>query len=359
MAFLKNFAPENIAKARKMLYDQAEANRRKAMQELGSSQSLFAEDLPTDIGRIIMVDSLRWGDGVLTVWQRLKQSALVLLIVTVIALPIAYLSFHNNPNSTILTVITLAICLVVSLVILALTVWKAPAGTDYFLGEQGCAIVNYTGRRSNITSRWVYQYRDYNIFLLSELWQGPQANASQEEPILGTKHVLFETGFFNIFISNRDDLHASAGFDMGTHLRWHEGDIIAEPQFHFWNGVEEQWTRLQLERMGDDLQHMGVVTFYEFRLPPDTPRVAQNASRRYHATPRITFDGEAIRYGNRFFTRYDLTRVFRQVGIDTNYLVLQSGDEQVRVPLAYLGNRLLLIRLLERWLGTAIGYADA
>ncbi len=346
----------DLLKARKRLNETAEANRRKAMQELGTKQSVFADDLPSDIGRIVYVDSLRWDMGAASLWQRLKSMLLVLAIVAIVSVPAALITSAGSKDFGMIFWIVVGTGLVVA-VGASLRQWGPVVGTDYFVGEQGCAIVNVKGSRKNVTSKWMYHYRHYNTLLVSETWQDASQETAGANRVLPSKYVLFETGFFNLRFHHDSEKYASAGFDKGTHLRWHEGDIVPEPQFYFWNKVEEQWTKLQLENMGNNLAQMERHTFYEFSPCPDNPRVAVNASLNYYALPRLSIDGKEVMINDRILRRENVTRISRQVGFGFNNLVFKTvDDDTLRVPIAYIGNRMLLIRLLEKWLGQRIEY---
>lgn len=324
----------------------AEAQRRRAMSELGSSQSLFADDMPKDIGRIMKVDTLRWDPNPPSLRHKLTTTLLVVLIVGVVALPIAYLGTKSAATSWI-------VIGVVALVTFyyVLKSWKDPIGTDYFVGDLGCSIVNFKGHRSVLDSRWTYHYRDYNVFLLTEEWQGigPDGQAYNR--------TLFETGFFNIRFGHDDELYRSEGYDLGTHCRRYDNGVIPEPQFYFWSSVEERWTDWLMDMLGNDLGKMGRQTFYEFRQPDMAGQKQPRASRQYRVTPLISVDALQLQVGDRILTHEDVSQVSREIGIGFYVLVIHtSGGERLRVSISHLGNRLLLLRLLEKWQGMAVEY---
>lgn len=324
----------------------AEEKRRRAMSELGSGQSLFADDMPKDIGRIMKVDTLRWDANPPSLWNKLTTTFFVVLVVGVISLPIAFLA--SETAATFWIVIG-----VVALVTFynLIKSWKNPIGTDYFVGDLGCSIVNFKGRRSVLDSRWTYHYRNYNVFLLTEEWQG-----------IGTggqfyNSTLFETGFFNLWFDRPDELCCSEGYDLGTHCRRYDDGVIPEPQFYFWSGVEERWTDWLMDMLGDDLSKMERQTFYEFRQPNQTGQKQPRASRQYQVTPRISLDAYQLIVGDRILTHEDVSHINREIGVGFYVLVIYTTDgERLRVSISHLGNRLLLLRLLEKWQGTPVRY---
>lgn len=324
----------------------AEEQRRRAMSELGSSRSLLADDLPKDIGRIMMVDSLCWDASTQSVRRTLFTSLLVIVIVGVISLPIAFIATQSVATFSIVIGVVAAVTL-----FYVSRLWRTPIGTDYFVGDLGCSIVNFKGRRSVLDSRWTYHYRDYNVFLITEEWQG-----------IGTggqfyNSTLFETGFFNLRFDHPDELCSSEGYDLGTHCRRYDNGVIPEPQFYFWSGVEERWTDLLMDMLGDDLRKMERQTFYEFRQPNQTEQKQPRASRQYQVTPRISLDAYQLIVGDRILTHEDVSNISREIGIGFYVLVIYTTDgERLRVSISHLGNRLLLLRLLEKWQGTPVRY---
>ncbi|MBQ8463395.1 MAG: hypothetical protein IJ544_04680 [Prevotella sp.] len=338
-----------LEERRRRLNGPAEQKRRQALEELGTARSLFADDMPKDIGRILRVDSLCWNANTQSVKRTLLTSLLVIVIVGAIAVPMAWLGNYGKEHQMLLFWIVIGVVAVVTLFSVA-RLWKTPVGTDYFVGDLGCSIVNFKGRRQVLDSRWTYYYRDYNVFLLSEQWQGvgnPQVYS----------HTLFESGFFNLRFSHPDETHQSAGFDLGTHCRRYEGGVVPEPQFYFWSSVEAQWTDWLLSMLGDDLQKMERQTFYEFRQPDLKPHSQPRATRSYYATPRISLDASRLQVFDRVLSREEVSRIHREIGLGFYVLVINTVDgESLRVSLSHLGNRLLLLRLLEKWQGYPVGY---
>ena len=325
----------------------AEEQRRRAMSELGSGQSLFADDMPKDIGRIMKVDTLRWDANPPSLWNKLTKTLIVVLVVGVIAVPIAYLGAKS-------ALAFWGVISVVSLVVFfsVLGFWKNPIGTDYFVGDLGCSIVNFKGRRRVLDSRWTYHYRDYNVFLLTEEWQGIGTDGQAYN---GT---LFESGFFYLRFGHPNELCRSEGYDLGTHWRRYDNGVVPEPQFYFWSGVEERWTDWLMDMLGDDLRKMERQTFYEFRQPADmTGQKQPRASRQYRVMPSISLDASQLIVGDRILTHEDVSYISREIGVGFYVLVIHTTDgERLRVSISHLGNRLLLLRLLEKWQGTPVRY---
>lgn len=240
-----------------------------------------------------------------------------------------WILFNNSPIfDSIVSIIAL---IVIIKTIRNLSNFK---GTDYFVGDNGFAIVKFEKYRDNIVLKSIHQYSDF-----SELITGETVK-KQNGAYVGTDYFF---GFFGKPDSNnRVKLILDEG---GTHNQQKPKDDPSNPHYTFWKKIEEIWTSKKLEELLTNPEES--VTF-------SLLHSAKN-DVNWYATPYITISSNAILVSDREYNRDTLKNLWFENGnlviehvnhSKKLFGLIEKGDIE-HIPLTNIGNRKLFMLYLS------------
>lgn len=242
---------------------------------------------------------------------------------------VCWFVFNNSPIfDSIITVIAL---IVIIKTIRNLSNFK---GTDYFVGDNGFAIVKFEKNRDNIVSKSIYQYTDFSELITGETIK------KQNGAYVGTDYFF---GFFGKPDSNnRVKLILDEG---GSHNQQKPKDDPSNPHYTFWKKIEEIWTGQKLNELLANPKEN--VTFSLLH--------SAKGDVNWYATPYITISPNAIFVSDREYNRETLKNLWFENGSlviehinHTKKLfgLIEKGNIE-HIPLTNIGNRKLFMLYLS------------
>ena len=241
-----------------------------------------------------------------------------------------WIIFNNSPIfDTIVSIIAL---IVIFKTINNITNFK---GTDYFVGDEGFAVVEFEKNRDNIVAKSIYKYDD-----LSELITG-ETIKKQNGAYVGTDYFF---GFFSkpISIENGSSRVKLILDEGGTHNQEKPKDTQFNEHYTFWKQIEDIWTKRKLSEL---LAQNGLseVTFSLLHSPKN--------EEKWFATPYVTISRDAIIVGGREYNRETLKKLWFENGnlviehvnhSKKLFGLVEKGDIE-RIPLTNIGNKKLFM----------------
>lgn len=264
-----------------------------------------------------------------------KNKKLFIWIGSCLAISVAcWLIFNNSPIfDTIVSIIAL---IVIFKTINNITNFK---GKDYFVGDEGFAVVEFEKNRDNIVFKSIHKYDEF-----SELVTG-ETIKKQNGAYVGTDYFF---GFFSKPISTENgSMRVKLILDEGgTHNQEKPKDIQTNEHYTFWKQIEEIWTKRKLSEL---LAQNGLseVTFSLLHSP--------KSEDKWFATPYVTISNDAIIVGGREYNRETLKNLWFENGnlviehvnhSKKLFGLVEKGDIE-RIPLTNIGNKKLFMLYLQ------------
>lgn len=245
-----------------------------------------------------------------------------------------WLIFNNSPIfDTIVSIIAL---IVIFKTINNITNFK---GKDYFVGDEGFAVVEFEKNRDNIVSKSIHKYDDFSELITGETIK------KQNGAYVGTDYFF---GFFSkpISIENGSSRVKLILDEGGTHNQEKPKDTQFNEHYTFWKQIEDIWTERKLSEL---LAQNGLseVTFSLLHSPKN--------EEKWFATPYVTISREAIIVGGREYNRATLKNLWFENGnlviehvnhSKKLFGLVETGDIE-RIPLTYIGNKKLFMLYLQ------------
>ncbi len=245
-----------------------------------------------------------------------------------------WLIFNNSPIfDTIVSIIAL---IVIFKTINNITNFK---GKDYFVGDEGFAVVEFEKNRDNIVSKSIHKYDDFSELITGETIK------KQNGAYVGTDYFF---GFFSKPIStengsSRVKLILDEG---GTHNQEKPKDTQFNEHYIFWKQIEDIWTKRKLSEL---LAQNGLseVTFSLLHSPKNEDK--------WFATPYVTISSDAIIVGDREYNRETLKNLWFENGnlviehvnhSKKLFGLVEKGDIE-HIPLTNIGNKKLFMLYLQ------------
>lgn len=264
-----------------------------------------------------------------------RNKKLFIWIGSCIAISLAcWFIFNNSP--TFDTIVSIIAFIVIIKTIKSLTSFK---GKDYFVGDNGFAILEFDRSRDNIVSKAIHSYDDFSELITGETIK------KQNGAYIGTDYFF---GFFSKPIStengsSRVKLILDEG---GTHNQQKQKDDQLNEHYVFWKQIEEIWTRRKLKELIAE-NSLSEVTFSILHSPKNEDK--------WYATPYVTISNEAITVSGREYNRETLKNIWFENGnlviehINHNkkfFGLVEKGNIE-RIPLTNIGNKKLFMLYLQ------------
>lgn len=215
-------------------------------------------------------------------------------------------------------------------------------GTDYFVGNNGFAVISFNGKRDNIVSKSIHLFDEF-----SELITGETIN-KRNGAYMDTSYFF---GFFSKPInkenySSRVNLIVS---EEGTHMQQKAKDDPLDEKYTFWKNIEDVWTSIKLAELLET-PNLQSVTFSILH--------SSNDSDAWNATPYVTISPNAIIVGGENGRKYD-KETLKKIWFENGNLVIEhinhskkmfglieKGDIE-HIPLTNIGNQKLFMLYLQ------------
>lgn len=245
-----------------------------------------------------------------------------------------WLIFNNSPIfDTIVSIIAL---IVIFKTINNITKFK---GKDYFVGDEGFAVVEFEKNRDNIVAKSIHKYDDFSELITGETIK------KQNGAYVGTDYFF---GFFSkpISIENGSSRVKLILDEGGTHNQEKPKDTQFNEHYTFWKQIEDIWTKRKLS----ELLAQNGLSEVTFSLLHSTRN-----DEKWFATPYVTISREAIIVGGREYNRETLKNLWFENGnlviehvnhSKKLFGLVEKGDIE-RIPLTNIGNKLLFMLYLQ------------
>lgn len=245
-----------------------------------------------------------------------------------------WLIFNNSPIFD--TIISIIAIVVIIKTINNITFFK---GKDYFVGDEGFAVVEFEENRDNIVSKSIHKYDDFSELITGETIK------KQNGAYVGTDYFF---GFFSKPTSaengsSRVNLILDEG---GTHNQEKTKDDQFNEHYTFWKQIEDVWTKRKLSELLEQ-NALEQVTFSLLHSP-------QNEDK-WFATPYVTISNNAIIVSGREYNRETLKNLWFENGnlviehvnhSKKLFGLIEKGDIE-HIPLTNIGNKKLFILYLQ------------
>lgn len=264
-----------------------------------------------------------------------KNKKLFTWIGSCVAISAAFwLIFNNSPIfDTIVSIIAL---IVIFKTINNITNFK---GKDYFVGDEGFAVVEFEKKRDNIVAKSIHRYDDFSELITGETIK------KQNGTYIGTDYFF---GFFSNPISTENGssrviLILDEG---GTHNQEKPKDDQLNEHYTFWKNIEETWTKRKLSELLAN-NTLNQVTFSLLHCPKNDDK--------WFAIPYLTISNDAIVVNGREYNRDTLKNlwfengnlVIEHINHSKKYFGLVEKGNIEHIPLTNIGNNKLLILYLQ------------
>lgn len=244
--------------------------------------------------------------------------------------------FNNSPIFD--SIVSVLAIIVIIKTINKITNFK---GKDYFVGDEGFAVVEFVKNRDNIVSKSIHKYDDFSELITGETIK--KRNGVYE----GTDYFF---GFFSKPTSTENGSSRVTYIleESGTHDHDQKKpiDIQSNGHYTFWKNIEDIWTKRKLSEL---LAQNGLseVTFSLLH--------SSKNGDKWFATPYVTISSDAIIVGGREYNRETLKNLWFENGnlviehvnhSKKLFGLIENGDIE-RIPLTNIGNKKLFMLYLH------------
>lgn len=245
-----------------------------------------------------------------------------------------WLFFNNSPIfDTIVSIIAL---IVIFKTINNIANFK---GKDYFVGNEGFAVIEFEKKRDNITSKVIYKFDDF-----SELITGETVK-KQNGSYVGTDYFF---GFFSkpVSVENGSSRVRLILDEGGTHNQEKSKDEQLNEHYVFWKVIEDIWTKRKLTELLSK-KSLTKVTFSLLYCPKN--------EEIWFATPYVTISDDTIIVSGREYNRETLKNLWFENGnlviehvnhSKKLFGLLEKGNIE-HIPLTNIGNKKLFMLYLQ------------
>lgn len=212
-------------------------------------------------------------------------------------------------------------------------------GKDYFVGDDGFAVVEFDKNRDNIVSKSIHKYDDFSELITVETINKQNGFYKDTDYFFGffSKPISTENG------SSRVNLILDEG---GTHYQEKPKDDPCNEHYTFWKHIEDIWTKRKLSELLEQ-NALEQVTFSLLHSP--------KYEDKWFATPYVTISNNAIIVGGREYNRETLKNLWFENGnlviehvnhSKKLFGLIENGDIEY-IPLTNIGNKKLFMLYLQ------------
>lgn len=297
-------------------------------EALKSGSSVF-RFIPDNIGEIVYCDSTNPKECPDTKEQTRKKAILSVVIPCAVA-AFCWLVFNESPIfDSIASVVMLII------IIISLKNCFSFKGTDYFVGTDGAAEVEFENNRDNIINKTIVRYEDFDDLVTGETRR--YRNGSYE----GTDYHFIVYGH-----EVEGQRKVISGIE-GTYSQEKPGDYYTDQKYRFWKTIEMKWSRFKLEQLKTALDNGESIGFNLY-------------SEKGFYNNYFLFQGAQVTIGG---TLYDRTTV-KNIGFNNGNLIVEHANHSSKlfgliekgnketIPLHMIGNRELFFTFFQYFTST-------
>lgn len=242
--------------------------------------------------------------------------------------------FNNSPVFD--AIVSIIAFVVILKTINNLTSFK---GKDYFVGDDGFAILEFGNSRDNIVSKAIHKYDEFSELITEETIK------KQNGAYVGTDYFF---GLFSKPISTeiRSSIVKLILYEEGTHNQQKPKEDQVNEHYVFWKHIEDIWTKRKLSELVAE-NSLSEVTFSILHSPKN--------ENKWYATPYVTISNEAITVSGREYNRETLKNIWFENGnlviehvnhSKKFFGLVEKGDIE-RIPLTNIGNKKLFMLFLQ------------
>ena len=293
------------------------------LEQVHSGTPVF-KYIPEEIGEIVYCDSSNPSEGPLTSEQARKKKIKASLIGVIGLAAIWGLLYSHYIWASILSIILLWICYLIFD-----TSFK---GKDYFVGENGYAIVDFKDNRDNIISKKIILFKD-----LSYLFTGEMVH-KQNYSYMNTEY------YFSLYYKAENNVFNIADHVKGTYNDKKPKDPMcpsgSSQEYQLMKVVEKEWTRFFFNEHKNDEE----VSFAIF--PDKEQTIYSNAIIIGH--DYIDIGGTKYNKSNTkkiYFSNGSL--VVEHINHKTKWFGFKHEGNINSIPLSDLGNKEAFLILFE------------
>lgn len=320
-----------------------ESTRKEQHEKIKIGNSVFGL-VPSEIGEITFCDSTEWGEKAPTS-QEANKFRIWTLVVSCIIIAIPWFVF---PNATVFNII---VTVAVSLIALLLIITAGDfSGTDYFIGEEGFAVMKFKESRTNFTQKDIVKFADVSDVVDYDIDYYDSKGKYDRS--------MYSYCFHNVFGKELKGISASYAFT-GLHKK-HPSQKI---DYRFWKRLEDAWYEYYIKKLAYINQEMGGT--FVFMMFESTNK--ENLSR-CNAAPFAMIEGNKLTIFDRVYTSENIGRIYIDKGVSNQTherkgkLVIEGIDYTPkklfkkesgtieRIPLSNVGNSRVFIKAIEKYI---------
>ena len=321
-----------------------ESIRKEQFEKVKTGNSVFGF-VPSEIGEITFCDSTEWGEKAPTSSEANKFRIWTLVIAGGI-IAFFWLVF---PNATVLNIIVTIILSLIGILLIATA--GDFSGTDYFIGNDGFAVMKFKKARNNFVEKHIVKFADVSDLVDYDIEHYDSKGKYFQS--------LYSFSFHSVFGKEElKNIHALYSFT-GLHKK-HPGKKI---DYRFWIRLEDAWYEYYVKKLSYINKEMGgTFVFLMFESAnKDNLKVC-------NAAPFVTIEGSELTIWDRTFTPEVINRIYVDrgpsnqthekkgklviEGIDytPKKLFKQESGTIERIPLSNVGNSRIFIKAIEKYM---------
>lgn len=306
--------------------------RFKQLNQLKKGKSIF-RIIPNNIGEIFYCDSTNKNAEPLSPKQ-VKNRKIIGVIIGLIALGLSVYYIYTDIVWAVIPIF------LISFFVIRAVVDCSFKGTDYFVGDKGFAVINFSGTRNKVVSTNIVLFKEVYALFTDENKKPSYTHSGRKE----TPMIIY---YFTIYKKTKENNDGNIRFDVlystsGTYVDNEEFNqknpftpAGAEPDYTFMKTVEEYWTQ------------------YFLLCVKSMPKIPFPLYYKNNIIPYILLTDHSIIVQGKEYTKEDIKKMYfsrKTLVIKTH---IQPGESEetsnVNIPVYDLGNMKAFIVLLNKW----------
>lgn len=321
-----------------------ESIRKEQFEKIKTGNSVFGL-VPSEIGEITFCDSTEWGEKAPTSAEA-NRFRLWTIVVAVGIIAFFWIVF---PNATIFNII---VTIGVSLLSIPLIVFAGDfSGTDYFIGNDGFAVMKFKKSRNNFVEKHIVKFADVSDLVDYDI----EHYDSKGKYFQSMYSFCFHSVYGKEELKNIHSLYSFTGL--------HKKHPSQKIDYRFWIRLEDAWYDYYLKKLAYIIKEMdGTFVFVMFESANKDNLSVCNAM------PFATIEGKELTIWNRTFTPENISRIYVDKGPSNEThekkgkLVIEGIDYTPkklfkkesgtieRIPLSNVGNSRVFIKAIEKYM---------
>ena len=321
-----------------------ESIRKEQFEKIKTGNSVFGL-VPSEIGEITFCDSTEWGEKAPTSAEA-NRFRLWTIVVAVGIIAFFWIVF---PNATVFNII---VTIGVSLLSIPLIVFAGDfSGTDYFIGNDGFAVMKFKKSRNNFVEKHIVKFADVSDLVDYDI----EHYDSKGKYFQSMYSFCFHSVYGKEELKNIHSLYSFTGL--------HKKHPSQKIDYRFWIRLEDAWYDYYLKKLAYIIKEMdGTFVFVMFESANKDNLSVCNAM------PFATIEGKELTIWNRTFTPENISRIYVDKGPSNEThekkgkLVIEGIDYTPkklfkkesgtieRIPLSNVGNSRVFIKAIEKYM---------